>query len=245
MPEQRFATPRPVRLEIKVPAADLDVVTVDGDESTVTVEGSPKLLDNIKVELVGDRLIVAPQRKTFTSFFGRFDDSLQVRAGVPHDSQIEITIAAGEATLDGSFAGVDARSASGDIRVTGEVTGDARAKTVSGSVRLPHVGGDLDAQTVSGSIAAQAVDGSVSAKSVSGDVRVDSVREGRATVKSVSGDIELGVAPGTNVDVDAGSASGQLSSELPLTGAPGGDAGPTLVVRGNTVSGDFRLFRAA
>jgi DUF4097 and DUF4098 domain-containing protein YvlB len=100
-------------------------------------------------------------------------------------------------------------------------------------------------RTVSGDLAAESVDGCVSVKSVSGDVRVDSVRQGKVTVQSVSGDVELGIAPGTSIDVDAGSTSGELSSALPLSDTPGDDAAPRVVVRGNTVSGDFRILRAA
>jgi hypothetical protein len=240
-----FATPRPVRLEVELVVADVDVATVDGGESTVTLEGSQELVDATKVELVGDRLIVEPHRRTLTRLFSRFDGSLQVRARVPHHSRVEIVTASGDAMLDGTFDGLEAKSASGDIRVRGEIDGNASAQSVSGDVRLSRVAGDVTVRTVSGDVAAESVDGSLSVKSVSGDVHVDSVREGKVSVRSVSGDVELGIARGTSLDVDAGSASGELSSEVPLSDAPGDDAGPTVVLRGNTVSGDFRVFRAA
>lgn len=245
MREQHFTTPRPVQLEIKVAVADIDVETVDSDDSTVTVEGSKNLVDATTVELIGDRLVVAQRRKGLANLLGRFDGSLQVRARVPHRTRVEITNVAGNASLDGTFAALELKSTSGDVRVTGELDGNAIAKTVSGDVRLPRVVGDVSVRTVSGDLVAESVDGSVSMKTVSGGVRVDSLRRGQVSVQSVSGDVELGIAPGTNVDVDAGSASGTLSSEIPLSDHADGDSGPTVVVRGNTVSGDVRVFRAA
>lgn len=245
MPSQQFTTPRPVRVSVTVPSGDLQILTVDGDQSTVTVEGSEKTVEAMRVELVGDRLVIEQRRKSFVSFFDRFDGSLHVRAQVPHGSLVEIVTASGDAALEGDFGAVQAKSASGDLVVTGDIAGSVNVNGVSGDVRLPHVAGDLSARTVSGHVVADSVDGSVTVKSVSGKVRIGLLRDGSVNVQSVSGDVDLGVAAGTRVDVDAGSASGAMSSEIPLADAPGSDAGPTVVIRSNSVSGDFHLFRAA
>ena len=245
MSTQQFTTPSPIRLDITVAAGKLDVETVDGHESTVTIDGSQKALDTMHVELVGDRLVVEQRRKSLIGFLDRLDDSLRVRARVPLGSGVQITTASGEATLDGSFGAVQMKSASGGLAVTGSVDGDATVKTVSGGVRVPHVGGDLDVRTVSGHVAAESVDGSVSVKSVSANVRVGSLRQGQVDVPERVGRRRSRDRVRDDVDVDAGSASGTLISEVPLSDAPGGEPGPTVVIRSNTVSGGFHLFRAA
>ena len=250
MTEHRFQTPDPVELVVKIPTGDIDIETVDGDESLVSLDGDDKLLDLTEVRQEGRRIVVELKgKKSFgiTISIGDFSfgsGRLRVRVKVPHGSSTVLTTAAADMKVRGRLASLEAKSASGDLVVNGEIERDATVKTVSGDVRLERVGGELTVQTVSGDVSAQSVGGSIESKTVSGDLRVESVREGRATAQSVSGDIELGVAAGTNLDVDAGSVSGDLASEVPLGSDPGtaGD-GPILVVRGKTVSGDFRVFR--
>jgi DUF4097 and DUF4098 domain-containing protein YvlB len=245
MSEQCFDTPRPIRLAVKVTAGEVSVVSVDGQESTVRLEGPQKLVEETAADLAGDRLRIEHRRKPRINFFDHWEGSLQIDVRVPHGSTVEIVTAAGQATLDGTLGGLAMRSASADIRMTGELDGDAEIKTVSGDVQLPRVARDLTVKTVSGAVEVDSVGGSVVVKSVSGDVRVGSVREGKVTVRSVSGDVEVGVAAGASIDVDAGSASGELSSEVPLSDRPGDSDGQTVVIRTHTVSGDFRVFRAA
>jgi DUF4097 and DUF4098 domain-containing protein YvlB len=252
MAEHRFDTPHPVGLEIKVPIGDIAVETIDGEESFVVVEGTEKLVEQTTVELRGRTLVVELRSKKafgITIAIGDFsfgNNGLKVRVRVPHGSDALVETASADMDLHGRLGEVVTRSASGDLTVDGDVERDVTVKTVSGDVRLGRVGRDLRLQSVSGDVRADSVGGSVEAKAVSGDVVVKSVREGRVNVTSVSGDVEIGVEPGTNLDVDAGSVSGSLSSEVPLGSEPGGTPdGPTLVVRGKTVSGDFRVFRAA
>ena len=245
MSEQRFTTPRPVRLEVTAPAGEIAVTNAGGDESVVTLEGSQKLLETMEVELIGDRLVIRPRRRTRFGLFDRWGDSLRVQASVPPGSSVQIVTAASHARLTGHFGGLDMQSASGDVVLSGTIDGDATVKTVSGDVRLPTVAGDLSVRSVSGNVVAESVARSVSVKSVSGHLRVGSLREGNVKVQTVSGDLELGIAAGTNVDVDAGSASGQLTSEIPLAAVSGAESGPTVVIRGNTASGNVRIFRAA
>jgi DUF4097 and DUF4098 domain-containing protein YvlB len=244
MREERFSTPQPIRLECSVTSGDVMVDTAQEAESTVSLDGPSELVEAMRVELVGDRLVISEPRQSFRDIVTRPRDSLQVAVRLPNHSAVMVKTASSDASLDGSFGEIEMQSASADLRVTGEVEGNITVKSASGDVRLPHVRGHVDVRGVSGDLHAESIDGSVSVAVVSGDVRIDSLREGTVSVRSVSGDVVLGVAPGSDVDLDASSASGDLVSEVPLSDAPGSGSNPTVAIRGVTASGDVRIFRA-
>jgi hypothetical protein len=253
MNEQRFHTPLPLELSIGIPAGTISVETIDGDESFVTVDGNEKLVAQTIVEQRGERLVVEFQGKRglfgISIAVGDFSiggGGLRVRARVPHGTAVRMKSASGDATLRGRFASLDSKMVSGDLLVTGEIEGHAVLKTISGDVHLDPVGGDVRIQSVSGNAGFRSVGGSLVAKSVSGDLHVESIRAGHVEATSISGDIEVGIAAGSSVDVDASSVSGDLSSGVPLADAPDASVGgPVVVVRGKTVSGDFKISRAA
>ena len=244
MREERFSTPQPIRLECAVTSGNVMIATTEEAESTVSLDGPPELIEAMRVELTGDRLVISEPRSSFLDIATRPRDSLRVAVGVPNRSAVMVKTASSDTALDGSFGEIDMQSASADLQVTGEVDGDISVKSASGDIELPRVRGHVEVKGVSGDLRAESIDGSITVTVVSGDVRIDSLREGTVSVRSVSGDIALGIAPGSDVDLDDSSASGDLVSEVPLSDAPAGGNNPTVVIRGVTASGDVRVFRA-
>ncbi|MDX6481030.1 MAG: hypothetical protein QOG85_1540 [Gaiellaceae bacterium] len=254
MLDQTFHTPLPLELEVAIPSGDIELETADGEETRVVVDGDQRLLEEVEIRQDGNRISIEYRGKgkfgfsvsPFTLVFGA--NGLKVRATVPHGAGLKVKTASADTRITGRSGPLEINAVSGDVRLRGSVDGDAAVKTVSGDAEIDAVGGSITVQTVSGDARIGAVGGEVNAKSVSGDIRFDAVSEGDVRFSSVSGDVEIGIAPGSLVDVDAGSTSGDLSSEVPLGSEPvGGDAsdGPTVVVRGRTISGDVRVFRAA
>ena len=252
MLERSFHTPLPLELEVGIPSGDIEVETTEGEESNITVDGDDRLLEEVEIRHDGNRLVVAYRGKGKFGFSLSplslvFGSELRVRASVPHGAEVKVKTASADTRLDGHFGPIGVNSVSGDLRVRGEIAGNASVKTVSGDADLDHIDGDMSAHTVSGDLRIGPVTGSAETKTVSGDIRFQSVTAGDVRFTSVSGDVEIGIAHGSAVDVDAGSTSGDLSSEVPLGSEPvqgEGEPAPTVVLRGRTVSGDVKVFRA-
>ena len=252
MIERTFHTPRALELELSVPRGSIDVETVDGEETTVVLDGDDRDLAEARVELVeraGTDVVVVEFRRRFgieisIGGLGIGRGQMRLRVRCPHGAGATLKCVSADSSVRGNVASLSLNMVSGEATIDAQVAGDAAVKSISADVHLGRVGGALRANTVSGDLEAGDVDGPVEVRSVSGDVEIASVREGEAKLQSVSGNIRVGIRGGSRLDVDASSVSGDLRSELELSDVPTTGEGPVVVLRGKTVSGDLRVVRA-
>jgi hypothetical protein len=171
-----------------------------------------------------------------------------------------VKTASGALTAD-DLADLRAKTASGDIEV-GAVGGALRMQSAAGDLRCVRVGGPASVTTASGDVEVGAAAGGVDIRATSGDVRLGdiagdlkvvavsgrvqvlSVTEGNVNIRSVSGKIDVGVARGATLSVDAESMSGSVHSDIPLDDGPGaGHDDPRIMLILRSVSGDLLITR--
>jgi DUF4097 and DUF4098 domain-containing protein YvlB len=266
MRSERFHTPAPAAVRVRVPAGQIDVETVDGEETAVEVEplndAGREAMERLILERRGSEVVAALEERRGFGIRAR-SPRLGVRIRCPHFSDLTVQTVAADVDARGRYGRLDVNSVSADVRVE-HVEGDARLRTGSGDVRVAGAGGGLGAQTVSGDVDVQHVGAAAELRTVSGDIRVaaaassvtmqtvsgdqelDAAHEGEVHAKSVSGDITVGVARGAAVWIDAKSVSGSTRSELELSDEPvaAGENGRRLEIRANALSGDIRVTRA-
>lgn len=273
MRRETFTTATPPRLRIQLSAGTIDVVTTEGDETVVELEprsgdeASQAAVEGAQIEL-SDRhgrpeLLVKVDDQSRGGLLGLFRNGADVRLAVqaPHGAELFADTASADLRASGELAAAEVDAAAGDIRVE-EVAGDLEVNTASGDVQADRVGGDAKVNSASGDVRLRDVAGRAEVRTASGDVeigvagravkirtasgdqQVGAVTEGEVSLQSASGDIRVGVRKGSRVWVDAGSASGETTSELDLDAAPADEDGPLVELRATTMSGDVTVVRA-
>ena len=271
---QTFTTPGPLALRLRVPAGEIEVETIDGDETTVELiarrsdEASLAAVEETRIDLRdrpggGHELRIDVPDRDSTSrlgfLFSRSPEVL-VRVTCPPGAGLVIRSRSADVHARGLFGELESETTSGDLEVD-EVDGSARGRAVSGDTRIARIGGAAELQAVSGDIAVDACAGratlqsvsgdlllgdagsSVDLNSVSGDQWVENAGAGPVSSQSVSGDIRVGVRPGIRVWIDAGSRSGDVTSELDVGDTRPGE-GPVTELRIQTLSGDIAIARS-
>jgi hypothetical protein len=230
MRTESFNTPGPVALRINVPAGDVDIETNESGETTVELEArghdADEIERNVRIEVrprgEGHEVVVDADERG-----GLFRNvEYRVRITTPQGADLESNVASADIRARGRLGAIAVNVASGDVDL--ERVASARVNSASGDVRIEESSGSVKVNTASG------------------DVGLRSVAEGEVNLHSASGDIEVGIASGSRLFVDAQSLSGETSSELELeSGSPlEGDEGPLVELRAQTMSGDIAVRRA-
>jgi Putative adhesin len=273
MRHERFDTPGKLRLDLSVPAGEIDVRAEDGGETTVELEplrsndASREAVESARIQLreQGDaQELVVDVRGT--RGLGIFSRGAEVRLVVrcPAGAELEAEGGSADVQAAGRYSSVVVQTGSGDVSVAA-VDGDAKLRSGSGDLALERVDGELTAQTGSGDVeigrtgrsaALRSASGDVlvrdatlelTVQTASGDVRVEAVSVGEVSVQSASGDVYVGVRKGRTVWMDARSMSGETTSDLAVGDAAEAqeEEGPLVELRIQTMSGDIHIARAA
>jgi DUF4097 and DUF4098 domain-containing protein YvlB len=174
--------------------------------------------------------------------FGNSDPDVHV--ALPEGSSVEVTTASGDTEIIGVLAKATVTSASGSVSVADEV-GVLEMKTASGDVTTASVRESLVCHSASGNVRCDGAGASTKIRTASGSVRLSVEVPSDISVRTVSGNVAVTVARGLEVDVDATSISGRLTSTMPLDGAPGGSPKDAVSISAKTVSGDVKVSSAS
>ncbi|MCP9487115.1 MAG: DUF4097 domain-containing protein [Gaiellaceae bacterium MAG52_C11] len=260
-----FDTVEAPRLRIRTPSGQVSVESDETAETTVELEAlrndevTRSAIEHATVERRGNEIVIEIGKQGW-GFLGRSPE-VGIRVRCPHGSALDCTTASADVEADGRLGETSVKTASGDIELShvggtlrvhsasGDVRvesidGEAQVKTVSGDVRVGVARSGLSANLVSGDLEVDEAHSDVSVNTVSGDQQVRSICTGQINLQSVSGDVQVGVAPGTRIFIDASSTTGDVSSALDVTDTPSASAvGDEAKLRLKSVSGDIAIVR--
>jgi hypothetical protein len=229
-----------VTLSVKDPSYQrmLDDAVVEFNPSTNALMVRTRTHENFNTM----RGVKAAFRRNSWFEFGGADPDVHI--ALPEGSSVEVTTASGDTELIGGLARADVTSASGNVSVADEV-GVLEMKTASGDVTTANVRESLICHSASGNVRCDGAGTTTKIRTASGSVRLGVEVPSKISVRTGSGNVVVTVARGLEVDVDATTISGRLSSTMPLDGSTGGSATDAVSISAQTVSGDVLVSSAS
>ena len=241
MRNETFETPGLVRLNVEMPAGEIEIGTSTTDETHVELEAVStneqvqEMVASARIESVrrGDVFHVTVEVRTrhgvWISFSGGPDirlgtPDMRLRISCPPGTELDVKTKSADLDARGDYGRVDFKTASGDASF--ETTRDADVKTASGDVHFDTIQGTAAVKTVSGDVHVGSVAGNATFQCVSGDIYVRDAG-GSISANSVSGDQRYDAVVSGRVDLRA--VSGDL--------AVGIRRGSRVFIDANTVSG--------
>ena len=241
MRSETFETPGPVRLDLEMPAGEIEIATANTDETNVELEALSsneqvqEMVAAARIESTrrGDVFQVSVEVRTrhgvWISFSGGPDirlgtPEMRLRISCPAGAELNVKTKSADLEAHGEYGDVDVKTASGDMSI--ETARSAHVKSASGDVHFETVSGILDVKTVSGDVHVAAVAGNANFQVVSGDVFVHDAG-GSISGTSVSGDQRYEAVVNGRVELRA--VSGDLGIGI--------RRGSRVFIDANTVSG--------
>jgi DUF4097 and DUF4098 domain-containing protein YvlB len=210
--DRNFSVTGSLRLELSNASGDVSItgssdgkVHVHGDvrASGFGFDDPRKRVDdtvaNPPVEQRGDTIRIG---KDFSHLH---NISIAYAIEVPHDTEVDASVASGAQSIRDLRGPVKVHAASGSVTVD-KIERDADLATASGSISANDIGNDVHVSSASGSVTISNVKGDVRANAISGVIRV-SHPGGRVEGKTASGEVEI---QGATNNVKAHAASGRI-----------------------------------
>lgn len=210
--DRSFNVTGPIRLELSNASGDVSIA--GSSDGKVHVHGEVRssglgfenpqsrlndIVSNPPIDQRGDTIRIGKD-------FSRMRNvSITYTIRVPHDTEVDESVASGAQNIRDLRGPVKVHAASGSINVE-KIDRDADLSTASGSISANEVGSDVQVSSASGNVTVSNVKGDVRVKAIAGVIRV-SHPGGRVEGNTASGEVEIQDA--TN-DVTAHAASGRV-----------------------------------
>lgn len=230
-----FHTPDPVTATVELAAGNLRVSAGDRTETAVTVsptnpgaDRDVKAVEQTAVTFTdGGLRVTAPTGKP--SLFGKVG-SVDVLIELPTGSALHGTAAMAEFRTEGTLGETRIRTSGGAITLEstgsleagiglGDVTvarvdGHAEVSVESGKIDIGQVGGTALLKNTNGDTRLDRITGDLTVEAQNGGIRIGEILRGVVSLRTANGGIQVGVHPGTNAQVEARTASGDVRNEL-------------------------------
>jgi hypothetical protein len=159
MRRETFSTPGAVLLTLKLPRGQVELETVDGDQTTVELiaiddsERAERQIERSEITLrdrgEGHEIVVDADPEDFGFRKGQFAisisgrrDAIRLRVTAPHGAHVNVQTGNADVVARGRFGNVESKTAAGDVAFS-EIEGDAAIKVAAGGGQVAKVGGAL------------------------------------------------------------------------------------------------------
>ena len=183
-------------------------VEVDAwDRPEVEVSGQPEgASERVKVSSSGDKTTIHVMP---FSISGDSTDDIHLIVHVPAKSSLTTSLVSATLKVQGLQGDAYLRTISGNI--SGDVGGNLRVNTVTGTVRLSAPSAKrIEIKTISGNIQLTGGQGEAELSTVSGKVQADLGGLTRGRFKSISGDVTASYSMAPDAEIEGESVSGTI-----------------------------------